>query len=277
MAQIKLLKIGAEGLPTEFNSASDDITLNSFTVQGGGPAMSGTGIDMQGQDISDLSDLQFTNPAVGTVNQTAGALVIDDIMAKDRDNVMTTAGSVLFPIVSDVSGQVDAFRLPQVAGAPTASPTVTGEGYMVWDSSNDKLYVWDGAAWVDQNAATAAYSVEASFTADTAISARDVVYISSADKVSPALADGVSLQTSFAIGFAIGAAAANAPVTVRTDGEITGFSGLTPGARLYLSPSVAGGLTGTLPTGSGQVITQVGYARSATAVEIAIQALGRRA
>ena len=60
MAQIKLLKIDTDGVPVEFNSASDEITLASFTVQGGGPVMGATGIDMNGQDISDLSDLVFT-------------------------------------------------------------------------------------------------------------------------------------------------------------------------------------------------------------------------
>lgn len=54
MAQIKLLKISSNGLPLEMNTENDDITLASFTVEGGGPVLSGTGLDMLTQKITNL-------------------------------------------------------------------------------------------------------------------------------------------------------------------------------------------------------------------------------
>lgn len=274
MAQVKLLKIAADGVPLEFDSGSDDITLNSYSVQGGGPVLSGAGLDMNGQDITDLSDLAFTDPAVGTINQTVGALVINNIMAKERSNTLTTAADILFPIVTDTAGQVDAFRLPALAGTPTATPTAGGEGFVVWDSTNNKMYVWDGATWDDQSTVQSAQNLDDSYIAEVTIATRDAVYISSADNVSPASASAPA--SAQALGFAIAGAAPAASVNVRKSGRMTGFSSLTPGSRYYLG-TTAGSVTATTPTGTGNTIVQVGYAKNATTLDIQFENLGRRA
>lgn len=274
MAQIRVLKISSDGIPLE-HSFTDDVTFTSFTVDGGGPVMSGTGIDMNGQDVSDLSDLVFTDPSVGTINQTAGSLIVDNLMAKERSNTLTTAADILFPTVTDSAGQVDIFRLPTIAGTPTATPTASGEGFLLWDSTGDRLYAWTGSMWDDLSTVTSSNHVDNAYTAEVAVAARDVVYISSADNVSPA--DGSAGATSYAIGFATAAAAPAASVTVRSEGIISGFSGLTVGSRYYLSASTAGAITPTVPTGTGHTIVQVGYAKSATQVHIQLAQLGRRA
>lgn len=275
MAQVKLLKIATDGVPLEFDSASDDITLASFTITGGGPVLSATGLDLNNQDLSDVKNIDFNNPAVSTIEQTAGALIVDNIMAKERENLMTTAGGISFPVITDTAGQVDALRLPALAGSPTATPTTGGEGHMVWDSSNNKLMVWDGAAWADVSASGTATDVLNTYIAEVNTAARDVVYISSADNVSPAQANAVA--TSYAVGFANATATAGNPVGVKTDGIIGGFSGLTAGSRYYLSAATAGAITATLPVGTGNTIVQVGYAKSATDVQIQLLQLGRRA
>jgi len=273
VAQVKLLKIATDGVPLEFGS-SDDITLNSFTA-GAGPVMSPTGIDMNGQDVTDLSDLVFTDPSVGTINQTAGALIANNIMAKERENTMTTAGSVTFPVITDVAGQVDAFRLPALAGTPTASPTTGGEGHLVWDSTNNYLYAWNGTVWDNLSISDAANGVINPYTAEVAITARDFVYISSADNVSPAKADANA--TSYGMGFAKTTVSATDPVDVQSEGVLAGFTGLTAGARYYLSAATAGLITSTIPVGTGHTIVQAGYAKSTTALHIHIEQMGRRA
>lgn len=275
MAQIKLLKIASDGVPLEFNSASDEITLASFTVQGGGPVLSGTGLDMNNQDVSDIKNLDFNDPSVSTIEQTAGALIVDNIMAKERENLMTTAGGISFPVIADVAGQVDAFRLPALVGAPTATPSTGGEGHLVWDSTNNKLYAWDGAAWDDLSTVDAANKVVNSYTADEALAARDVLYISAADNVSKALANNTS--QSYAMGLAVAAAIDTAPVEVQSEGVMTGFTGLTAGSRYYLDATTAGAITSTIPTGTGNTVVQVGYAKSTTALHIHIEQMGRRA
>jgi len=275
MAQVKLLKIASDGVPLEFDSAADDITLNSFSVQGGGPVLSGTGLDLNNQDLSDVKNIDFNNPSVSTIEQTAGALIVDNIMAKERENLMTTAGGISFPVITDVAGQVDAFRLPALAGVPTASPTTGGEGHLVWDSTNNQLYAWNGSVWDNLSIADSANSVLNTYTADEALSARDVLYISAADNVSKALANNTS--QSYAMGLAKASAADTAPVEVQSEGVMTGFTGLTAGSRYYLDASTAGAITSSIPTGTGNTVVQVGYAKSTTALHIHIEQMGRRA
>lgn len=275
MAQVKLLKIASDGVPLEFASSTDDITLNSFTVQGGGPVLGTTGLDLNGQAATDAASFQVTDPTVGYLNQTAGNLIFNNIMAKERSNTLTTAADILFPTITDTAGQVDALRLPALAGAPSATPTASGEGFVVWDSTNNKMYVWDGAAWADQTTISSTGAIDNNYVAEVAVAIRDVVYISSADNVSPAIADNTS--ASYGIGFATAAASATDPVTVRSAGVLTGFSGLTAGGRYYLSDSSAGAITATVPSGSGKTIVQMGYAKSASEVAIQILQLGRRA
>lgn len=275
MAQVRLLKISSDGVPLEFDSAADEITLASFTVQGGGPALGASGLDMNSFDIVDVEDLVFENPAASTINQTAGDLVIDNIMAKERSNLLTTAADILFPVISDSAGQVDSFRVPALPGAPSATPTNAGSGYLVFDSSNEDLYVWNGSAWDNLNTVAQAESIVNSYTAEVSVAARDVVFISSADNVSPA--DASSPADSYAIGLAVSAASAAAPVSVQSEGIMSGFSGLTAGSRYFLSAATAGAITPTIPTGTGNTIIQVGYARSASALHIQLQSLGRRA
>lgn len=276
MAQVKLLKIASDGVPLEMNTAADDITLNSYTVQGGGPVLSGTGLDMNSQSVSDAASFQVTDPTSGYLNQTAGNLIFNNIMAKERSNVMTTAGDILFPVVSDSAGQVDAFRLPALAGVPTATPTASGEGFVVWDSTNDKMYVWNGSAWVDQTSISYAPSVQNSFVVGVGgVSARDFVYISGADTVLPA--DASAAGTAQGIGFALSTEIATANVQVQENGLLSGFSGLTAGARYYLSGATAGAITATVPVASGHTIVQAGYAKSASVLKIQIENLGRRA
>lgn len=274
MAQVKLLKIASDGVPLEFNSASDDITLASFTVQGGGPVLGATGLDLNNQDLSDVKNIDFNDPAVSTIEQTVGALIVDNIMAKERENLMTVAGGISFPVITDLAGQVDAFRLPALAGTPTASPTTGGEGHLVWDSTNDKLYAWTGSAWDDLSTVQAAQQVVNSYIADEALAARDVLYISAADNVSKALATNSS--QSYAMGLAKAAAADAASVEVQSEGVMAGFTGLTAGSRYYLDATTPGAITSSIPTGSGNTIVQVGYAKSTTALHIHIEQLGRR-
>lgn len=275
MAQIRILKIDPTlGIQQE-HALADDITFNSFTA-GAGPVMSPTGVDMNNTDMSDVQDVVFTDPTTGTINQTAGNLIIDNLMAKERNNVMTTAGAILFPLVTDTAGQLDSLRIPRIAGAPTATPAVSSDaGYLVYDDTNNNLYIWDGAAWDNLNTVTSANNIDNSYTAEVNVAARDVVYISSSDNVSPAQADVDT--TSRVIGFATTAALAAASVPVRSEGTLSGFAGLTAGARYYLSDSTPGAITATPPSGAGNSVFLTGLAKSATVLHIQLQHMGRRA
>jgi hypothetical protein len=68
-----------------------------------------------------------------------------------------------------------------------------------------------------------------------------------------------------AVGFVLAAVESAAEATVYFDGTIAGLTGLTPGARYYLS-TTAGTPVTTAPSTAGNVVQEVGYALSATSL-----------
>ena len=102
------------------------------------------------------------------------------------------------------------------------------------------------------------------YTAGEAIAARDLVYISAAGTVmlADANAEGKAAQ-----GFAPSAISNGASGTiVFNDGKITGFAGLTNGARYFLSNTTTGGISlyGGLTYATGDIQQQVGVAEGTT-------------
>lgn len=274
MAQVKTLKINSTGLPQEIDVTADDITFASFTVNGG-PVLNAN-LDMNNGNISDVNDLSFTDPTTDGITNTNGTFAADDIMFDSHENVMEVGAAILFPVITDVADSVDALRIPALAGTPTATPTDGGEGYLVWDSTNDKLFAWTGSEWDDLSTVTAAERVCNSYTAAATLAAGDVVYISAADNVNKADVSG-SGAASRPIGLALTAATATNPVDVCCNGIVSGLSGLTAGARYFADPAVAGGITTTVPVGAGNKLIQIGFAKSTTELHLQIDYLGRRA
>ena len=274
MAQVKLLKIGTDGVPTE-NATTDDLTLNSFTVTGGGPALSATGLAMSNQSITGLANITFTDPTVDTINQTAGNLLINNIMGKDRANVMAVGASVDFPVITDTTANNNAFRLPQLAGIPSAAPSAGGTGQLIYDSTDDAIYLYNGTKWRNLNDTTDAQSIDDFYTAGATLTAVQAVYLSAADTVSPALATAAT--TAQVLGFAVTGGASASSQRIRKYGKLSGFTSLTAGARYFLDSTTAGNVVATVPTVSGSTVVQVGYAKNTTTLDIQIQQLGRRA
>lgn len=63
-------------------------------------------------------------------------------------------------------------------------------------------------------------------------------------------------------GFVKAAVTAPANATVYFDGEVSGLTGLTPGAEYFLSDSTPGGITATPVTTAGNLLQSVGVAKS---------------
>lgn len=68
-------------------------------------------------------------------------------------------------------------------------------------------------------------------------------------------------------GFLLASVTSGASEAVYFEGEITGLSGLTPGASYFLSNSVPGGITDTPITASGHILQYVGVALGATSLD----------
>lgn len=78
-------------------------------------------------------------------------------------------------------------------------------------------------------------------------------------------ADASATQASRrAVGFIRASVAQDASATVYFEGRITGLSGLTPGAPVFLSGTTPGAATSTAPTTATHAVQPVGIALSAT-------------
>lgn len=72
-------------------------------------------------------------------------------------------------------------------------------------------------------------------------------------------------------GFVLAGASMDTNATVYFEGQNTQLSGLTPGARYFLSAATAGEVTATAPSADGDRIQVVGVAISATVLSTEIQ------
>lgn len=102
-------------------------------------------------------------------------------------------------------------------------------------------------------------------TASEALSASNLVNVwddSGTPKVRKADATTIGKE---ADGFVISAVSSGNPALVYNEGVISGFVGLTIGARYYLD-TTAGGITATPPSGDGNVVQYVGRAISTTEI-----------
>lgn len=97
------------------------------------------------------------------------------------------------------------------------------------------------------------------------LSAGDLVNIyDNAGVVSVRKADAATNKE--AHGFVKSAVPSGGNATVYFGGTISGLSGLTPGARQYLSGTTAGQRTETAPTTPGYIVQYVGFATSTTSM-----------
>ena len=104
-----------------------------------------------------------------------------------------------------------------------------------------------------------------------AVSNKDALYMRSADgQVGKATAASGSSEAANVVGFADSDKGSNETVKVIVVGIKT-MSGLDPGDLYYLSPSTAGAITTTAPTGSGQAVTRLGEAATATDFSVQVE------
>jgi hypothetical protein len=109
-------------------------------------------------------------------------------------------------------------------------------------------------------------SLDQDFIAGQNLSASDVVALDSSGNVIPAIA--ASVDTIEVIGCATSTVSGGQTVTVRHQGNLAGFSGLTIGEPLFLSPTVSGAVSETPPSVMGTYILQVGQAISNTEIYV---------
>ena len=100
----------------------------------------------------------------------------------------------------------------------------------------------------------------------------DALFMRTADgQVGKASAANGALENAVVVGFANTTVSANGTVKVIVAGTID-LSGLDAGDLYFLSPTTAGAITLTPPSGAGQAVTRVGEAATATKFATHIEA-----
>ena len=100
----------------------------------------------------------------------------------------------------------------------------------------------------------------------------DALFMRTSDgQVGKASAANGSLENAIVIGFADTTVSANSTVKVIVAGTLSTLTGLDAGDLYFLSPSTAGAITLTPPSGTGQAVTRVGEASTTTDFAIHIE------
>ena len=148
-----------------------------------------------------------------------------------------------------------------IAGIDTeVEGTVTGGTA----AQNGKIVALDGTGRLDPTLMPVGVVADTySGTAAEALAAGAYVYIKSDGQVANASA---ATGGNPAIGFVLSAVASAGTALVYFEGRNTALTGLTVGARYYLSDSVAGGSTATPVSGLGKLHQYLGRAISATSL-----------
>lgn len=184
---------------------------------------------------------------------------LDKIVGLTQQLATDVAGSIRIPMDDDTYPGDDSYLLPNA--------TLRANGILGFDADGFPTIVSD---LVDGGLTLSAEpsvdhtgkGVKIPLTAGTTLAFGELVYMASTGKMLKALADGSGKAP--AVAMAMGAGGDTETVTFLFWGPVRDDSWTwTPGARIYLSPTTAGGLTQTKPSGSGQDIADVGFALSA--------------
>ena len=136
----------------------------------------------------------------------------------------------------------------------------------------DKLVSTDSSGRIDSTLMPVGFGSE-TFTAvaSEAIAAGDFVNVySNAGTINIRKADATA-PAKFANGFVLSAVASSGTGTVYYGNLNTAQTGLTIGVLHYLSATTPGKATATAPTGTGQIVQQLGTAKSGSELLVEIQ------
>jgi hypothetical protein len=128
-----------------------------------------------------------------------------------------------------------------------------------------KIIALDAAGRLDNSVMPTGIGADTkALTASEALAAANIVNVWNDGGTAKARKADASTVGKEGVGFVLASAASGATATVYFEGTITGLSGLTPGARYYLSAATPGVITDTPPSGAGNVVQYIGTALSAT-------------
>lgn len=168
------------------------------------------------------------------------------------------------------AGAGDADRVPALNASGVLDLTiVNGKTSSAGAGDASKLVALDGSGRIDNTMMPAGIGPDtASIITSEALAAGDFVNIWNSTGAKVRKADA-TVAGKEAHGFVLAGAAAGAAATVYFEGTNTGVTGQTPGP-VFLS-TTAGVATATAPSTAGNVVQRIGFAVSATAINLQSQ------
>lgn len=250
----------------DFNASANldiDVTGTFDVLASGAFSIDGTG----------ASNVSATSGNLTLSTITSGVVVLNapstvKVQSGGADKVTFGSTNVIFDYQIQASS-TGGFKFG-VAGQNVTS--ILDEDAMTTNSATALATQQSIKAYVDSRGISNFASI-ATFTADEAIAVGKVVAIkvTGGDEGRAILANATAASTANVIGICISAAAGQGNTCIVAQvGTLGGLSSLTAGNKLYAS-TTAGGLTASAPSGSGNVVFQIGYAKSSTEIIVAPQ------
>jgi hypothetical protein len=241
-----------------YNSAINlDVTksASSFSVSGANSKLSVSG---EASILNDGSGIGHGKLLIGDSGENAfieGSLI-------GGSGVVISTGNGVLTIHATGGGSTFNYNVTGLNFTTGITNPAYLEGRVFYDSNEKALSYYNDASGVTMNLGQETYVRVTNINA-TQISNGSVVYISGSSAGLPAVANAIA--SAEVTSFAVGVATMNIPPSGGT-GYITNLgvihnmnlSGYAAGTKLFLSDTVAGGLTSVKPTGNNYV-TPVGY------------------
>lgn len=241
---------------TAEGSSVDALKLQTLTNAGG------IDIDSVGTFTCEADDIMTIKMDAASASNKNVSLISNNTGAGEGNIVLDADDNVNITVGGTNRATITASGLALENGSRVDD--IHDEDDMVSDDPNGLATQQSIKAYVDNTVTSYQQVTQLTDGSGGSISAGDVVAINASGQAIQADADAESTCRVLGICTSVDGSS----IYVQQVGNITGLSGLTAGDRLFAS-TTAGGLTSTAPSGTGDVVFQVGYATSTSALVLA--------
>lgn len=184
-------------------------------------------------------------------------------MAAPRFLAYVTGRLKMIATIATSAGAADAEKVPSTNAQGVLDPSLINAAV----SGANKIPVLDAAGKLDPSTMPTGIGADtASIVASEALADGDFVNVWNDAGTPKVRKADAAVEGKEADGFVLAAVSLGAQASVYFEGSNTHLTGLTPGARLYLSAAQPGKATATPPNTANNVVQYLGRAYSATSM-----------